>query len=772
VLATAQFGAERSPPAALTWLAAPNQTPAAGETLEQWEFVCTFIGGGRESQPSRPLWCPGSATAGYHHKGIVSKAKPATLSVAASGNVQSVRFYKGKNTVFGLIGEVPARGGGGGAVTFVDEGIEPDFGREPPEALYGVTAAGVFGYSEPFRTAPWTTATAYHVGDLVTQGGSVYRCSVAGISGATGPGGTGSFLVDGATTDLARSPFAPTLNQLVRYRGVTLVCTQAGTTHTDWSQAPYRFGEESTDGTAKFKCIGVGEAVRWDYVGVAPQAGAEPACGVFFDERLAMGGALAAPESIKLSMTADYGRFDYGKTLSADDGIDLTLGSRRRELIRWMAGVEKLIVGTNAGVYAIGGAGGETLTPLSREARLQSEVGCADLHPLVVGDQVLYIRTKGFGVRELSFDLNRGKHVGNDLSIFSSHLFKGHTIVDWAWQEDPWSVVWVVRDDGVFLSLTYQRELGVWAWAWHETDGAVESICTLPEGDEDAVYLIVRRTIGGSPSRFVERLATREVTDARLGCFLDSALSFDGRNTGAAAMTAAGVSYAVGATVTVTASVASFASGDVGDEIVLDPDGETPVRLEVTAFTSATVVSAKVLVAVPAAYQALGTKSWAWARDTFDGMDHLRGEAVAALADGEPVEGLTVEDGTGGTTLGRVVLADPAVIVHIGLPYVSDLEPLDVAGGAEARGREKIVKRVVVELSASRGVQVGTTADTLVQWDPPALPGALPGALFTGTAEVPVDGDWSKHGRCLVRQSKPLPCTVVAVVREVEFAGG
>jgi hypothetical protein len=45
------------------------------------------------------------------------------------------------------------------------------------------------------------------------------------------------------------------------------------------------------------------------------------------------------------------------------------------------------------------------------------------------------------------------------------------------------------------------------------TNGYVESICSISEGQEDAVYALIRRTVNGSTVRYVERLATRQFTD-------------------------------------------------------------------------------------------------------------------------------------------------------------------------------------------------------------------------------------------------------------------
>jgi len=67
----------------------------------------------------------------------------------------------------------------------------------------------------------------------------------------------------------------------------------------------------------------------------------------------------------------------------------------------------------------------------------------------------------------------------------------------------------MVRNDGTLLSLAYVREIGVTAWSRNDTSGSFESVCCVPEGDEDAVYVVVNRTVNGSTVRYIERLADR-----------------------------------------------------------------------------------------------------------------------------------------------------------------------------------------------------------------------------------------------------------------------
>ena len=88
---------------------------------------------------------------------------------------------------------------------------------------------------------------------------------------------------------------------------------------------------------------------------------------------------------------------------------------------------------------------------------------------------MLYCAVNGATVRDLSYNFYANVYTGNDLSALADHLFFGRTIVDWCWAEEPWKLLWAVRDDGVLLSMTHLKEQNLFAWAHHETRGRVES---------------------------------------------------------------------------------------------------------------------------------------------------------------------------------------------------------------------------------------------------------------------------------------------------------
>ena len=114
----------------------------------------------------------------------------------------------------------------------------------------------------------------------------------------------------------------------------------------------------------------------------------------------------------------------------------------------------------------------------------------------------------GAHVRDLFYSLEKDGYAGNDLSILAPHLFEGHRLRQWAYQQTPGSVLWIVRDDGLLLALTYLKEHDIWGWSRHPTAGEVLSVCSISGPDSDELLLVVRRRDADGGTRYcLERLA-------------------------------------------------------------------------------------------------------------------------------------------------------------------------------------------------------------------------------------------------------------------------
>lgn len=146
------------------------------------------------------------------------------------------------------------------------------------------------------------------------------------------------------------------------------------------------------------------------------------------------------------------------------------------------------------------------------------------------------------------------------------------------------------------------------------------------------------------------------------------------------------------------------------------------------------------------------------------GLSHLEGRTVTAVANGLVEKGLVV-------TAGKITLSAPATKIHVGLPYVADLELPDAdfqAQDGSVQGRKKRLNQVILRVQNARGGRVGLNFSTM---DP--LPALLPDlydsplALFSGDVEVSFPADIDTTARVCLRQEEPMPLTVLAVIREV-----
>ncbi len=508
-------------------------------------------------------------------------------------------------------------------------------------------------------------------------------------------------------------------------------------------------------------------------------AGNFPSTVTYYQQRLVFGGTDNNPETVWASRTGLRTNFTTSSPLQDDDAVTFTLSGREVHRIRHLVEIGTLVVLTTGGEWAIRGDQAGVLKTADVNPKLHSYNGSATLPPIVVDDVALHVQARGSVVRDLGFDLEVDGYRGNDLTIFSAHLFDQFTLSDWALQQIPHSIVWVVRDDGTLLGLTYVREHELIGWHRHDTLGTFESVAVVPEGNEDRPYVVVRRFIDGSYVRYIERMETRQVDEDAIedSVFVDSFLSYDGRNASATTMTLSGGPPWVKLTaLTLTASAGAFVAGDVGNSIHMNSTDGRPLRCNIIAFTSSTVVTVRPHRDVPTDLQAAATTSWSLAKDTFADLSHLEGEDVAVFADGFVVANPNNASHVVRTVAsGEVTLERPYAVVHIGLPYLSDAETLniDTLQGETLADKKKLVTNVYALLESSRGLWAGIEPPSDDSVDPLENLRELkvrrreaydkPVRLVTEYRDVNVKSRWNKNGSAFLRQVDPVPITILAI---------
>lgn len=412
-------------------------------------------------------------------------------------------------------------------------------------------------------------------------------------------------------------------------------------------------------------------------------ADAKPSVVSYFQQRRVFAATAKNPFNIYGTRAADLSNMSTSNPGRDDDAYIIPTTGTKRQKILHMVPLANLLLFTQGGVWYLTGED-EVITP-SSYAHKAASYTCADIRPCVHGNRITFVESDKKSVREIQYSFANNAYDGDERTILSRDYFKKRNIIGVAYAERPHSVQWVWCDDGAFFAFTYLPEHDVFGWVQQETDGFVEFIRVVREGNDDVPYFFVRRTLNGVERRTIERMHTRNFDGVEDAFFVDCGLTYEG----------------------------------------------SPVN-------------------------------------HIFGLDHLEGEAVSVLADGAVVPGRTI---VGGAVTPN--LETPASTVHVGKGYAYELETLELDTAPQnSSGLEKSVGQLTIAFEETRGGLVGSSWEKLRPIKRQSSSGYGPLDPFTGDVEVTCDPEWGKRGHIFIRQSDPLPITVLAITPRLEIDAG
>lgn len=359
---------------------------------------------------------------------------------------------------------------------------------------------------------------------------------------------------------------------------------------------------------------------------------------------------------------------------SVDDaGFAYALDSREVNPIAFLTSNRALMALTYGGEFTVQGGQEKPITPTNIQVEPQSTFGCALVRPILIGNQLFFVQRDGKVLRAASYRLDSNAYVAADVSKLSKHLMEPG-VISIAYQQFPYSCIWMVREDGKLNSVTIDTEENVIAWTWHDTDGLFESVACIPGPDgTDQVWAIVKRTVDGVDKRYVE--------------LLDDTVHTDSCVTG-------------------------------------------------TSGSPAT---------------------------TWGGFDHLEGETVHVLADGDYV-------GTKVVTGGNIVLDRAASEIEAGLAYtptVTLLTPEVPGPQGSSQGKQMRVVKAKAILLETEGLYINGDPVEFRRFDTSATLDN-PAPAYTGVVDLPTFG-WARgSAEVTFEQRVPKPFHLLAVVRTFE----
>lgn len=258
--------------------------------------------------------------------------------------------------------------------------------------------------------------------------------------------------------------------------------------------------------------------------GTVISSGDFPGAVAYFEQRRCFAGSRNIPQGLWMTRTGTESDMRYSLPVRDDDRVSVVISSRQASTVKHIVPMDHLLLMTTSAEYRLTPLNDDAITPTSISVRPQSYIGASNVRPMIANSTIVFCAARGGHVREMGFQAAAQGFVTGDLSLRAAHLFDDYTITDADQMKAPHSVLWFVSSSGKLLSLTYIPEESVGAWSWHDTNSGTdtfESVAVIPEGDEDRVWVCVKR----GAVYTIEKMATQSFTSLTTGKFVDSWIS-------------------------------------------------------------------------------------------------------------------------------------------------------------------------------------------------------------------------------------------------------
>ena len=543
---------------------------------------------------------------------------------------------------------------------------------------------------------------------------------------------------------------------------------------------------------------------EWQLGSFSTTTGFPRTCQIY-QQRMVLAGTTEEPQTVHFSKTGDFdnfsasealgvrtGNFDtagasiMGEQIYSDNAFSLMISSDTVDKIEWINEGRRLSLGTSGGIYQMfGNRDDVTITPFNFTIEKISNWSAHDSAlPAQVGNNVLYIQKNGRKVRELIFDREQEQYSAKDISLRAEDITQTG-VKGLVFQDQPASLLWVLRTDGKVATCTYNVDLNMNSWAMHSIGGThtdstygnhakVDSIAGIPRGSgasgHDQLWMVVKRDVDEYLTQFPHtdiNASTNVITIASHGLSDGDAVKFSTADTMPANLTA-GTTYYVRDKTTNTFKVAA-ASGGTALDIDQGSGTHTIYKKDVTQRFVEYLEQFydNSMAADTAHFVDCGANYSGSSASTLTGLHYIEGATLSVLGDSANQPDKTV-------LAGELSLALAVTKARVGFSYNSDLQTLALAIGDPSTqtsiGNKKRIHRIHVKLLDTMGLKYGVSSDDLTietfRLTSDAISTALP--LFTGDRELAMPGVYDSLGEIYLRQDQPFPSSILHVAIDYE----
>ena len=250
-----------------------------------------------------------------------------------------------------------------------------------------------------------------------------------------------------------------------------------------------------------------------------------PSCSCYYQQRKMYANSNENPQTLWASQLAAINNFNVSRPLIATDAVTLNMDDREVNEIRHLVPTKDLIVLTSNSEWKVNGTDGIFQANPTPAAVIQSCYGSSHVEPIVSGEMIIFVQAGGSVIRDLGYEYMSDSYNGEELSIFSNHLFEGKEVRCMAYAKEPYRLVFVIFTDGTAAIMTYNKKQKLCGWSPWRTDGKFEWVDVVREGLEDVAYFVISRVINDETVKYIERTKTRIINNAKEAFLVDCGLS-------------------------------------------------------------------------------------------------------------------------------------------------------------------------------------------------------------------------------------------------------
>ena len=213
--------------------------------------------------------------------------------------------------------------------------------------------------------------------------------------------------------------------------------------------------------------------------GMMESPGNYPASVSLSQQRLIWASSKNDPQRIWMSEIGDFYSYHTHEIMNVSDAIDFQLPVTRFGKINHICEMRKLLLFNSACEWLVDSASSvQGLTYETIQAYPQSYSGSSErLKPIICNNSLIFCERTGQTVRRFAYDISNDGFAGRDVSILSASIFEFNSIVDWTYQQFPYSTLWCAMKDGTMASFEYMEEQDIMAWLTHRLGGDGKVVC-------------------------------------------------------------------------------------------------------------------------------------------------------------------------------------------------------------------------------------------------------------------------------------------------------